>query len=85
MTKKPLISLAEAEREMRSLKSIWSNESLLNTRMLFRALERLEEIAGSLRRKPRKQSAYNKFFAAGMRSGKSPVQIAKEWKAKKGK
>jgi len=85
MNTSPLISLAEARKELRALKSVWSKESLLNTRMLLRACERLEEIAASLRRIPRKYrpSPYNKFFSAGMKRGQTPRQIADEWRMKK--
>jgi hypothetical protein len=36
------------------------------------------------RRKKRPPTPWQKFFAAGMKAGKSPAEIGQEWQAKKG-
>lgn len=53
-----------------------------DTRFMAQALMFLAEQSNRQmpQRAPRKPSAWNQFFAKGMKAGKSPAQIAKEWR-----
>lgn len=45
---------------------------------------RLVAVAAVAPKKRRAPSRWNRFFAAGMKDGKTPAQIGAEWKARKG-
>jgi hypothetical protein len=52
-----------------------------DTRFMAQALMFLaEQTARQSQRPERKPSAWNQFFAKGMRTGKSPGEIGKEWR-----
>jgi DNA-binding NarL/FixJ family response regulator len=83
--KLPFDDTREMKKELRSLKSYWSNESLLNTRMLLWFCEQVEEfLASRKRKKPQKAplTAWQKFASERLKQGKAMQEIAKEWKAK---
>jgi hypothetical protein len=71
----------------------WSaGDREFSKRVAFLAIERLERIEDALDalvelsaigRKKRKPNAYSRFFAEGMKAGKTPKQIGEEWRAQK--
>lgn len=82
---KPYRSTAEMEKELTKWSPSWGNQ--ISTRAILYACHKLDEIAQLLREKPkrakRKPSAYNKFFSAGIKAGKTFQQIGSEWRQKK--
>ena len=80
---KPFKSSAEMRECLKKWEPSWGNK--LSTLAVIYACERLEELA-LLLRKPasrKRNSEWVKFFAKGMKAGKSPAQIGKEWAEKK--
>lgn len=53
-----------------------------DTRFMAQALMFIAEQTAKPERTQRKPSAWNQFFAKGMKAGKSPAQIASEWKSR---
>lgn len=76
-------SVQEMTEELKTWTPSWGNQ--VSTRAIIYACQKLDEIAELLRGKPRrrKPSAWNAFFSHGMKSGKSPGQIGKEWRLRK--
>jgi hypothetical protein len=82
MSYKPYSSTSEMREELRHWVPSWGNQIV--TRGVIYACEMLETIAASLEKPKRKHrlSAWNRFFSTGRKAGKSPKQIAEEWKAR---
>lgn len=84
MSYKPYTSTADMKRELKTWSPSWGNQ--IGTRGVIYACELLEQILAAVRKPPkRQQSAWNKFFAAGMKAGKAPAEISKDWAAHKAK
>lgn len=86
-TRSAATQLRRFKRDLVNLKSVWSHESLLNTKMVLFIATRINDLVCSLDGgKPKKKksppTAWQKFFAQGMRAGKPPRVIAQEWKAR---
>lgn len=73
-------SIEELREAFHGITSIVSGD----TRFMAQALLFLAERAVSQPSRPkRKPSAWQRFFANGMKQGKSPAQIATEWRQRK--
>ena len=76
----PFKSSGEMRKKLNNWLPCWGNE--ISTLAIVYACEKLEEIADLLRKPApvkRKPTAWQRFFSVGMKAGKSPKQIAKEW------
>jgi hypothetical protein len=78
----PLGSITEMKKDLAKLRSYWSKESLLNTRMLLYLCERIDAL-GPKKRRSGKQSAYAKFISVRMKRGMSIALAAKQWRDRK--
>jgi len=78
----PITSAAQATKEARRLKSVWSRESYLSLRTLIYCASLLERIANQKSPK-RKASAWQRFLSARLKAGRSIVQAADEWRQRK--
>lgn len=54
-----------------------------DSRFMAQALMFLAERSVAIPPRTRKPSEWNKFFAKGMKDGKAPGQIAREWKERR--
>lgn len=70
-------SSAQALRESKNLKSVWSYESRLTQRILIYVAELLERQSKPKRRSPSKWQLY---AARAVKDGKTLQQAATEWK-----
>lgn len=66
----------------------WSSDTRFAAQALLFIAEQLERIEKKLATRgafhiPPKPSKWQQFFAAGMKAGKTPAQIAAEWRAQK--
>jgi len=77
----PILSSAQAEKESRRLKSMWSEESLLSLRTLIYCASLLERLASKKGRKQRKVSAWSKFLGEQLRAGKTIQEAAAIYRA----
>ena len=89
-------TLAELRAEFRSIKSIVSGDTrfmaqaaLFNSERMARIESLMEQqlkVAQHANAKPkRRPSAWQKFFAAGMKAGKTPAEIGAEWRERNGR
>lgn len=81
-------TVSELREEMRTIKTNWSRDTAFAARALMLIAEQLERIEKKLVtrsafRVPPRPSKWQQFFAAGMKSGKTPAQISVEWRALK--
>lgn len=81
MSYKPYKSISDMKLELKTWSPSWGNQ--IGTRGIIYACELLEQILESLKKPRRKVSAWNKFFAAGVKAGKTPAQISKEWRERR--
>ena len=75
---------AEAERERKRLKSIWSAETQLSQRVLIRCMDLLEEIAQNTGRR-RRPTVYQKFVGTYLKEGATIKEAAAAWRKQKEK
>lgn len=80
---KPIRTTCEMRAELGKLKSYWSNESLLNTKMLLWICERIDDGTLGVRRRKRAASPYNKFVGQQLKAGKSWKEATESWQAQK--
>jgi len=80
---KPVASLSELQMEFRRIQSVATDTDRWLCKAFMFLIER--GTFGSLRpsRTKRAPSEWSKFFAKGMKAGKSPRQIADEWNTRK--
>ena len=86
------VTLRELRAEGVAVAGCWSEDGFFRSKAQLFMAERLDSIEDLLRtlieavtaRKPhRKPSAWQRFFAAGMKAGKTPKQIGAEWRERK--
>ena len=82
---KPLETLPELRRELRNTTSGVAGDTIFSAKAVLFICERLVEIEKALAHqngaKPkRKPSEWQRFFARGMKAGKSAAQVGAEWR-----
>ena len=80
---KPADSSKELRGEIKAVKSVWSRDSIITTRgvvYLCELMERLlAELPGTLRKKRRVPTVWQKFLGQGLKQGKTMKAIAEEY------
>lgn len=77
-TMNPCDTIQELRRQFRDVKSGCAGDTIFGAK----ALMFLCELAIKNKKQPRRQSKYNRFFAAGIKAGKTAKQIGEEWSRK---
>lgn len=75
-------NVSEIKSAYEALDSRWSDESILNTRMLLWLCEFFSGINGKPK-KPRKPSDWQRFFGEQIRAGRTALQAAEAWRQKR--
>lgn len=78
-----ITSIQQLRKEFKNTKSGWSKDTIFVAKAVMFLCDFFTEQAQRPQRLRRKQSQWNKFFAAGIRSGKTAKQIAEDWKSRK--
>jgi len=73
--------IKELRREFDSIRSTVAGDTRFGAQAIMFIAEQLDALT---REKPRrKPSEWQKFFARGMKAGKTPAEIGAEWRARK--
>lgn len=76
---KPVANLRELRKAFASVTSGCAGDTIFMAKASMYLIELLES---EHRRKQRKPTKYQKFFARGIRKGLTAAQVAQEWKGK---
>lgn len=85
---KPIESLPELRRELQRTTSGVAGDTIFSAKAVLFICERLVSIEKSLAhqngaKSKRKPSEYQRFFARGMKAGKSAAQVGAEWRERR--
>jgi len=80
-------SIKELQREFASIKTTVAGDTRFGAQAILFIAERLTNIEALLEKgaakKKRQPTEWQRFFAAGMKKGKTAAEIGSEWRSKK--
>jgi hypothetical protein len=87
MTLKAAHDIKELRAQFNTIKSTVAGDTRFGAQAILFVAERLVSIEALLAKgqapKKRAPSAWQRFFAAGMKAGKTPAEIGREWRSRK--